>query len=108
MNANLPQYMTIKDFCQYSGFSKYQFWRFAQKTNLSIKDLGTGMGRDWRGLMVDVRAALRAIEALPEADKEIPINLNPGVSANATNVTPQQNVAVAVMEQETEQMEAGE
>ena len=75
MNANLPKYMTIKDFCQYTGFTKYQFWRFAQKTNLSIKDLGTGMGRDWRGHMVDVQAALAAIEALPEADKEVPRNL---------------------------------
>ena len=75
MNAQLPKYMTIKDFCAYSGFSKYQFLRFAQKTNLSIKDLGTGMGNDWRGHIVDVQKALAAIEALPEADKEVPVNL---------------------------------
>jgi hypothetical protein len=75
MNAQLPKFMTIKDFCNYTGFTKYQFWRFAKKTNLSIKDLGTGMGNDWRGLIVDVAAALAAIEALPECDKEAPINL---------------------------------
>jgi hypothetical protein len=77
MNAQLPKYMTVKGFCQYTGFSRYQFWRFAGKTNLSIKDLGTGMGRDWRGLMVDVAEALAAIEALPEADKEVPMYLQP-------------------------------
>jgi hypothetical protein len=81
MNTNLPKYMTVKDFCQYSGFSKYQFWRFARKTNLPIKDLGTGMGNDWRGHLVDVQAALAAIDALPDADKEVPVNLEQTASA---------------------------
>jgi hypothetical protein len=77
MNAQRPKYMTIKGFCQYSGFSKYQFFRLARKAGISIKDLGTGMGNDWRGHIVDVQEALAAIDALPEADKEMPINLQP-------------------------------
>ena len=76
MNANLPKYMTIKDFCAYSGFSRYQFMRLAYKANIPIKILGLGQMEDWRTKMVDVQAAIAAIEALPEADKEVPVNLN--------------------------------
>ena len=78
MNANLPKYMTIKDFCHYTGFSRYQFLRLAYKANVTIKQLGPGHIEDWRTKMVDVQQALAAIEALPEADREVPVNLNPG------------------------------
>jgi hypothetical protein len=70
MNANLPKYMNIKDFCTYSGFSNYQFMRLADRAHLKLKQLG-------RMRLVDVREALAAIEALPGADKEVPVNLDP-------------------------------
>jgi hypothetical protein len=75
MNANLPKYMSIKDFCSYSGFSRYQFMRLAFKANITIKYIGFETNSDWRSKMVDVQAALAAIEALPDADKEVPVNL---------------------------------
>jgi hypothetical protein len=75
MNAQLPKYMSLKDFCQYSGFSRYQFMRLAFKAGVAIKKIGPGHIEDWRTKMVDVAAALAAIEALPEADKEVPMNL---------------------------------
>ena len=31
MNAKLPKYMSIKDFCAYTRFSRYQFIRLAGK-----------------------------------------------------------------------------
>jgi hypothetical protein len=74
MNAQLPKYMPIRDFCAFSGFSRYQFMRLvnkADKAGISIKSLGD----DWRSKMVDVQKAIAAIEALPEADKEVPVNL---------------------------------
>ena len=66
MNAQLPKYMSIKDFCAYSGYSRYQFLRLAKKAGISIKYLSD----DWRSKMVDVQKALAAIEALPEATKK--------------------------------------
>ena len=94
MSAPLPKFMTIKNFCLFSGFSKYQFWRFAKKTNLTIKDLGTGMENDWRGLMVDVQQALAAIEALPDADKEVPVNLQTAPNGTSTGANaPVEDVA---------------
>jgi hypothetical protein len=71
MNAALPKYMNVKGFCQYSGFSYYQFMRLADKAGIKIKALG----RDRRNYMVDVAEALRAIDNLPEADKEVPMDL---------------------------------
>jgi hypothetical protein len=71
MNANLPKYMPIGDFCKYSGFSRYQFMRLADKASIKIIPLTA----DRRSKMVDVQAALAAIEALPDADKEVPVNL---------------------------------
>ena len=68
MNAPLPKFMTIGDFCAYSGFSRYQFVRMADKANLRVKALG-------RFRLVDVREALAAIQALPDAEREIPVNL---------------------------------
>jgi hypothetical protein len=65
MNANLPKYMSVKDFCDYTGFSRYQFMRLAGRAGVSIKALG----EDWRSKMVDVQKAIAAIEALPEPDK---------------------------------------
>jgi hypothetical protein len=97
MNANLPKFMTIKDFCQYSGFSRYQFMHLAYKANVTIKQLGPGHVEDWRSKIVDVQEALAAIEALPEADKEVPVNLNPGRNAVGRDEA-----------DETEQMAAGE
>ena len=75
MNAALPKYMCIRDFCAYTGFSRYQFMRLADRAGITVKSLGTEKGQDWRMRMVDVQAALAAIEALPGADKEMPINL---------------------------------
>ncbi|PWT92063.1 MAG: hypothetical protein C5B54_04170 [Acidobacteria bacterium] len=63
--------MSIKDFCAYSGFSRYQFMRLADKAGIHIKAISA----DMRSRMVDVQEALRALENLPEADKEVPINL---------------------------------
>ena len=40
MNANLPKYMSIKDFCKYSGYSRYQFMRLSHRANLELKVLG--------------------------------------------------------------------
>jgi hypothetical protein len=62
-----PKFMTIGDFCAYSGLSRYQFMRMADQANLRIKALG-------RFRLVDVREALAAIQALPE-DKEEPQTL---------------------------------
>jgi hypothetical protein len=73
MNAQLPKYMSIKDFCAYTGFSRYQFMRLAYKANIPVKVLGNS--EDWRSKMVDVQQAIAAIEALPEADKEVPVYL---------------------------------
>jgi hypothetical protein len=70
MSENLPKYMNIGDFCAYSGFSRYQFMRLADKANLTIRALS----RDHRNRMVDVQEALAAIEALPDADREVPVN----------------------------------
>jgi hypothetical protein len=71
MNAQLPKYMSIKDFCSYSGFSRYQFMRLADKAGIPIRSITA----DIRSRMVDVQEALRAIENLPDADKEVPCNL---------------------------------
>lgn len=46
MNATLPKYMSIKDFCAYTGFSRYQFMRLADKAGVSVKSLGTEIGGD--------------------------------------------------------------
>jgi hypothetical protein len=67
MSDTLPKYMSIGDFRAFSGFSRYQFMRVADKANLPIKALG-------RFRMVDVQEALAAIEALPDADREVPVN----------------------------------
>jgi hypothetical protein len=75
MNANLPKYMSIKDFCAYSGFSRYQFMRLADRAGIPVRSLASETGGDWRSKMVDVQQAIAAVEALPEADKEVPINL---------------------------------
>ena len=58
MNANMPKYMSIQDFCKYSGFSRYQFMRMAEKANIKLKVLGTFR-------MVNVQEAFAGIEALP-------------------------------------------
>jgi hypothetical protein len=70
MNANLPKYMSIGDFCAYSGYSRYQFMRLADKANLPVKQLG-------RFKLIDVQQALAAFENLPDAVKEVPVNLQP-------------------------------
>jgi len=70
MGESLPKYMNIQDFCAYSGFSRFQFMRLADKANLTIRALSS----DRRSRMVDVQEALAAIEALPDADREVPIN----------------------------------
>ena len=70
MSENLPKYMNIQDFCAYSGFSRFQFMRLADKANLTIRALSS----DRRSRMVDVQEALAAIENLPEADREMPVN----------------------------------
>jgi len=71
MNAPLPRFMSIKDFCAYSGFSRYQFLRLAKKANIPIRAISP----DMRSRMVDVQEALRAIENLPDRDKEVPVNM---------------------------------
>jgi hypothetical protein len=75
MNAQLPKYMSLKDFCAYTGFSRYQFMRLAFKAGVVIKKIGPGHIEDRRTKIVDVAEALRAIEGLPETDKEVPVNL---------------------------------
>ena len=74
MNANLPKYMSIGDFCAYTGFSRYQFMRLADKAKLTIIPLTA----DRRSKMIDVQQAIAAFEALSEADKEVPVNLSQG------------------------------
>jgi hypothetical protein len=86
VNAQLPKYMSVKGFCQYSGFSRYQFMRLAFKTGVVIKKIGPGHIEDWRTKMVDVAAALAAIENLPEVDREVPMNLQLA-SANSAEET---------------------
>ena len=71
MNAQLPKYMSIKDFCAYSGFSRYQFMRLADKAGIPIRSITA----DIRSRMVDVQEALRAIENLPDKDREVPCNV---------------------------------
>jgi hypothetical protein len=71
MNVSLPKYMSIGDFCKYSGFSRYQFMRLADKAGVTIIPLTA----DRRSKMVDVQEALRKFEALAEADKEMPVYL---------------------------------
>ena len=71
MNATLPKYMNFQDFCKYSGFSLFQFRRLADKAGIPILVLTP----DRRSRFVDVQKALAAIEALPEADKEVPVYL---------------------------------
>jgi hypothetical protein len=71
MNVGLPKYMNIGDFCKYTGFSRYQFMRLADKAGIRLRDL-TG---DVRSKMVDVQEALSAIDNLPDGDKEMPVNL---------------------------------
>jgi hypothetical protein len=83
MNANLPKFMSIKDFCAYTGFSRYQFMRLAFKANITVKYIGFETNSDWRSKMVDVAAALAAIEALPDADREVPVNLQAAASTGA-------------------------
>jgi hypothetical protein len=69
MTAQLPKFMSIKDFCAYTGFSRFQFMRLADKARIPIKMISP----DMRSRMVDVAAALNAIENLPDADREEPI-----------------------------------
>jgi hypothetical protein len=45
--------------------------RLADKAGITLKALSG----DWRSKMVDVQEALHAIENLPDADREVPINL---------------------------------
>jgi hypothetical protein len=71
MNAPLPKYMSIKDFCAYTGFSRYQFLRLAQKANIPIRAITP----DIRSRFVDVQEAIRIIESLSDADREVPVNL---------------------------------
>jgi hypothetical protein len=71
MNAQLPKYMSIKDFCAYSGFSRYQFMRLADKAGIRVRSISS----DYRTKWINVQEALHAIENLPEADKEVPCNL---------------------------------
>jgi len=96
MNAHLPKYMSIQDFCKYSGFSRYQFIRMVTKANIKLKVLGTFR-------MVNVQEALAAIEALPDADREVPVNLNPNGAIPAG-----ENEAREMLDETTERMEAGE
>ena len=96
MNANIPKYMSIKDFCKYSGYSRYQFMRMAYRANLELKVLS-----NYR--MVNVQEALAAFEALPDKYREAPVNLNPGRSdADFTDETRE------FLSEATERMEAGE
>jgi hypothetical protein len=99
MNANLPKYMSLKDFCAYSGFSRYQFSRLAFKAGVVIKQIGPGHIADWRTKMVDVQAALAAIEALPDADKEVPVNLQTAPNGTSTGA----NAPVEDVAESTEQ-----
>ena len=81
MNAALPKYMTVKDFCCIPGFPDTNSCVWPFKAGVVIKRIGPGHIEDWRSKMVDVAAALAAIEALPEADKEVPMNLQAGAVA---------------------------
>ena len=69
MNANLPKYMTIKDICAYTGYSRYQFMRLADRARIP-----TQRGRDGRSRVIDVQQAIAAIEALPDEYREVPVN----------------------------------
>jgi hypothetical protein len=77
----------------------------ANKAGVSIKALGD----DWRSKMVDVRAALAAIEALPEADKEIPIALRGSLErARYLNPVPRKDIEQGEETQSAEEAEAAE
>jgi hypothetical protein len=92
MNANIPKYMNIKDFCKYSGYTRYQFMRMADRAKLELKAIG-------QFRMVNVQEALAAFEALPDKYREVPANLNPGVSTYEDS---------EILNEQAEQMEAGE
>ena len=88
--------MSIKDFCKYSGYTRYQFMRLADMANVELKVVG-------QFRMLNVQEALAAIEALPDKYREVPANLNPGV--NDADFTDE---AREFLSEATEQMEAGE
>jgi hypothetical protein len=82
MNANLPKFMSIKDFCAYTGYSRYQFMRLADRARIP-----TQQGSDGRSRVVDVQQAIAAIEALPEEHKEVPRYLRPGCAVQLSEET---------------------
>jgi hypothetical protein len=64
MDPTIPRYMNIRDFCKYSGLTRWQFRSFADRHRLRLVEQG-------KAKMVDVQEAMALLPRLV-SDQQIP------------------------------------
>jgi hypothetical protein len=73
-----PRYMTIKEFCKYTGLSRWQFQRIADRYRIRLTPSGVSK-------LVDVETTMALLSNLPKggaADQRVP-EMWPGVTVGA-------------------------
>jgi hypothetical protein len=68
----IPKYMTIGQFCKYSGLSRWHFMRIADKYRLPLTQQGVSK-------LVDVEQVMALLANLPRVEQQLVPDRWPGV-----------------------------